>query len=318
MNTRFDGRLWIGALGVTFKVKEMETRHLLNTVKMLLQKPARVQTMLVADIESATFAEPQAWTSNRREDIRKVSVHNITSLSAEELVEYVKGTTLFNTMLAELDARGVNTENIMQLYTIENSLTTCPRCSVKSWSFKPSMRRMSRKSPLRGMPSALLWQTSFWTRQTARAFPCGSVSLKSIPKTQTHWKPAGHASRQCGTWNCLIWLTSICGPTGHEEIVADYTINIQLDYNALPDADSLAQEILNMLLAVRPSNMRVLMTAFLQSYGTLTHGACNEMSNYMEVWPHIINNIESNGSAAMVGALEYHATVEIYPKEQEV
>ena len=104
MNTRFDGRLWIGALGVTFKVKEMETRHLLNTVKMLLQKPA-------------TFAEPQAWTSNRREDIRKVSVHNITSLSAEELVEYVKGTTLFNTMLAELDARGVNTENIMQLYT---------------------------------------------------------------------------------------------------------------------------------------------------------------------------------------------------------
>lgn len=31
-----------------------------------------------------------------------------------------------------------------------------------------------------------------------------------------------------------------------------------------------------------------------------------------------INNIESNGSAAMVGALEYHATVEIYPKEQEV
>ena len=46
-----------------------------------------------------------------------MSVHNITSLSAEELVEYVKGTALFNTMLAELDARGVNTENIMQLYT---------------------------------------------------------------------------------------------------------------------------------------------------------------------------------------------------------
>lgn len=121
MNTRFDGRLWIGALGVTFKVKEMETRHLLNTVKMLLQKPALVQTMLVADIESATFAESRAWTPNRREDIRKVSVHNITSLSAEELVEYVKGTTLFNTMLAELDARGVNTENIMQLYTMDEA-----------------------------------------------------------------------------------------------------------------------------------------------------------------------------------------------------
>lgn len=116
MNTRFDGQLWIGAFGVTLEVKEMETGHLLNTVKMLLQKPARVQAMLVADIENATFAEPQAWTANR-----KVSVHNITSLSAEELVEYVKGTTLFNTMLAELEARGVNTENIMQLYTMDEA-----------------------------------------------------------------------------------------------------------------------------------------------------------------------------------------------------
>ena len=121
MNTRFDGPLWIGAFGVTLEVKEMETGHLLNTVKMLLQKPARVQAMLVADIENATFAEPQAWTANRKEDIRKVSVHNITSLSAEELVEYVKGTTLFNTMLAELEARGVNTENIMQLYTMDEA-----------------------------------------------------------------------------------------------------------------------------------------------------------------------------------------------------
>lgn len=104
MNTRFDGQLWIGAFGVTLEVKEMETGHLLNTVKMLLQKPARVQAMLVADIENATFAEPQAWTANRKEDIRKVSVHNITSLSAEEL-----------------EARGVNTENIMQLYTMDEA-----------------------------------------------------------------------------------------------------------------------------------------------------------------------------------------------------
>lgn len=114
------------------------------------------------------------------------------------------------------------------------------------------------------------------------------------------------------------WLTGLCGELGHEESIVDYTINIQLDYTVLPDADALAAEILDMLLMVRPANMRVLMTSFLQSYGTLTHGACNEMSNYMEIWPRIINNIESNGSAAMVGALEYHATVEIYPKEQEV
>ena len=59
------------------------------------------------------------------------------------------------------------------------------------------------------------------------------------------------------------WLTSICGPTGHEETISDYTINIQLDYNVLPNAESLAAEILDMLLVVRPSNMRVLMTSFL-------------------------------------------------------
>lgn len=81
MNTRFDGQLWIGAFGVTLEVKEMETSHLLNTVKMLLQKPARVQAMLVADIENATFAEPQAWTANRKEDIRKVSLSTTSPAS---------------------------------------------------------------------------------------------------------------------------------------------------------------------------------------------------------------------------------------------
>lgn len=85
------------------------------------------------------------------------------------------------------------------------------------------------------------------------------------------------------------WLTSICGPTGHEETISDYTINIQLDYNTLPDADSLAAEILAMLLTVRPSNMRVLMTAYLQSFGKLAAG----------------------------GFMEYQAAVEIYPMEQE-
>lgn len=121
MNTRFDGQRWIGAFGIVFEVKEMETEHLLNTVKMLLQKPNRVQAMLVTDIESATFAEPQVWTANRKEDIRKVSIHNITSLSSAELVEYVKGTPLFKAMLEELQTRGVNTENIVQLYATDEA-----------------------------------------------------------------------------------------------------------------------------------------------------------------------------------------------------
>ena len=81
------------------------------------------------------------------------------------------------------------------------------------------------------------------------------------------------------------WLTSICGPEGHEETIADYTIHIQLDYTVLPNANSLAQEILNMLLAVRPCNMRVLMAAFLQAYGAVSLGAAAEMVQTMEVYP---------------------------------
>lgn len=113
------------------------------------------------------------------------------------------------------------------------------------------------------------------------------------------------------------WLAGLCGQTGYELTVSDYVINIQLDYNALPNANSLAIEILDMLLAVRPSNMLVLMTAFLQSYGTISHGAYTEQSNYMEVWPQLVTELESLGTAVMDGYVEYHARLEIYPIKEE-
>lgn len=117
MKTRFYGKIWVMAYGVAIEVKEMETAHLLNTVKMLVQKPARVQAMLVDDIERATFADPTVWTPTGEGDTRKLSLRNVTSLSADELTTYVTGTPLFKAMLEELETRGINTENIMQLYT---------------------------------------------------------------------------------------------------------------------------------------------------------------------------------------------------------
>lgn len=117
MKTRFDGKIWVMAYGMAIEVKEMETAHLLNTVKMLVQKPARVQAMLVDDIERATFADPTVWTPTGEGDTRKLSLRNVTSLSADELTTYVTGTPLFKAMLEELETRGINTENIMQLYT---------------------------------------------------------------------------------------------------------------------------------------------------------------------------------------------------------
>ena len=113
------------------------------------------------------------------------------------------------------------------------------------------------------------------------------------------------------------WLTSICGPTGHEETISEYTINISLDYTVLPNADEMALEILDMLLAVRPDNMRVIMTAFLQSYGTVTCAAYSEVENHVEVWPRLVSVLESTGTAVAVGALEYRTSMDIYPIEQE-
>lgn len=117
MKTRFDGKIWVMAYGVAIEVKEMETAHLLNTVKMLVQKPARVQAMFVDDIERATFADPTVWTPTGEGDTRKLSLRNVTSLSADELTTYVTGTPLFKALLEELETRGINTENIMRLYT---------------------------------------------------------------------------------------------------------------------------------------------------------------------------------------------------------
>lgn len=113
------------------------------------------------------------------------------------------------------------------------------------------------------------------------------------------------------------WVTSICGPTGHSETVQDYTIDIQLDYTVLPDADALAAQILEMLLAIRPENMLVLMTSAMQSQGGVHLGAYTERTITMDVWPLLVNELESTGGVKMAGPLEYRNKVEIYPFEQE-
>lgn len=116
MKTRFDyADVWITGFGEAVPIGDMTTPHLLNTVKMLVQKPARVLSILISDIESATFSET-VWTAHNKSD-RKQSLKNVTGLSEAELVEYVKATPLFKSMLAELTERGVDIENIMNLYS---------------------------------------------------------------------------------------------------------------------------------------------------------------------------------------------------------
>lgn len=120
MKTRFDiPNIWIAAGGEVIAVQNMETPHLMNTVKMLIQKPSRVLSMLITDIENAAFTDP-VWTVKNVH--RKESLSNVTSLSADELIEYVQETPLFRSMIAELQARGVNTDNVVQLFSSTDML----------------------------------------------------------------------------------------------------------------------------------------------------------------------------------------------------
>lgn len=54
MKTRFDSaKVWRTNNDTTVSIKELETSHLMNIVRMLLRRPETVQTMLVCDIGAA-------------------------------------------------------------------------------------------------------------------------------------------------------------------------------------------------------------------------------------------------------------------------
>lgn len=118
MNTRFDNeKEWITE-NKMYEIEEMETTHLLNTIRMLYMKPNSVTGMLIRDIEkSEEYIENLTpWTglfSNRR-NVKKESIKNVTSMTSDELVNYIMNTPLVNSMKKELENRGVNVEAIIE------------------------------------------------------------------------------------------------------------------------------------------------------------------------------------------------------------
>lgn len=115
MLTRFEqGELWFTGFHQPIQITEMGTSHLLNTVKMLIQKPDIVQSMLIVDLESGEFSD-NVWRATKPEDDRKQSIFNATSLNTEQLIDYVCESTLFKAMLQQLEERGVNVKNIISL-----------------------------------------------------------------------------------------------------------------------------------------------------------------------------------------------------------
>lgn len=113
MKTRFDGTLWIGAGGQAFRPAEMGTDHLLNTVKMLKNRPGVVIAMVVRDIEATPDCCPFDPFGGGHSELVKQSLFNITSLSPEQVSDYALNSPLGMAMKAELLSRGVNVENLI-------------------------------------------------------------------------------------------------------------------------------------------------------------------------------------------------------------
>lgn len=108
MKTRFDSaEVWRTNNDTMVSIKELETSHLMNIVRMLLRRPETVQTMLVCDIERKSR---NVWKANNIVDEDAVeSIHNATSMTPREVVQWVQDTPLFNTIVFTLEGRGVNT-----------------------------------------------------------------------------------------------------------------------------------------------------------------------------------------------------------------
>lgn len=108
MKTRFDSaKVWRTNNDTTVSIKELETSHLMNIVRMLLRRPETVQTMLVCDIERQSR---NVWKANNIVDEDAIeSIHNATSMTPREVVQWVQDTPLFNTIVFTLEGRGVNT-----------------------------------------------------------------------------------------------------------------------------------------------------------------------------------------------------------------
>lgn len=116
MKTRFDGSVWIGAGGMVFAPVEMETDHLLNTVKMLKNRPAVIISMVIRDVEASPDYTPfSPFGADSHAELVKKSLFNLTSMTPEEVSAYALNSPLGTAMKNELIRRGVNIENFLNM-----------------------------------------------------------------------------------------------------------------------------------------------------------------------------------------------------------
>ncbi|AZK44799.1 hypothetical protein [Paenibacillus lentus] len=120
MKTRFDEtKRWVTSTGDVIEIVNMETTHLMNTIRMFAQKPYISMGIIVKDIErnAVCYNANNAWTPFSREvvDVKKKSINNITSMNEEEIIKYSLNSPLGKAMLDELQSRGVNIQNFIEM-----------------------------------------------------------------------------------------------------------------------------------------------------------------------------------------------------------
>lgn len=101
--TRFDSsEFWIDGKGNKLEIKKMSVQHLMNIVKMFIEKPFSIQEMLIKDVG-------QIWGIDN-----KASIRNITSMNLGETMDYFYSSELFTALEKTLIENGVNFEQFLK------------------------------------------------------------------------------------------------------------------------------------------------------------------------------------------------------------
>lgn len=119
--TRFDdSRRWRGSGSTVTDITDMDTAHIVNTLAMFKKRPDRVLAILLDDLEP--------WRNRRSCSALATSLYgmpmpvmysqlirDVTSMSPEDLTIFALESPCGAAMYAELEKRGVNVDNVMEV-----------------------------------------------------------------------------------------------------------------------------------------------------------------------------------------------------------
>jgi hypothetical protein len=109
------------------------------------------------------------------------------------------------------------------------------------------------------------------------------------------------------------WLDDLCGPGRYNLVIKDYTIEIDLGYDQIPEAEKLMTDIYTLLSAIKPANMLLDLNGMRNINGGINVSGAAESALILEVWPSV-TDLDNKGSANISSYTEYVCSVEIYPE----